>query len=81
MEALFTAQYQWLWTVVLGAALFLPVRSLIWTMQIRRAQKKTGEDIDQAETLRLKNRAGVTAGLLCFVFAVVYVNQLFSGTP
>ncbi len=43
MQALFTAQYQWLWTTALAAALFFPLRRLIWIMSIRRAEAKKGE--------------------------------------
>ncbi|MBC8268825.1 MAG: hypothetical protein H8E36_08760 [Rhodospirillaceae bacterium] len=78
MEILFTAEYQWLWTVVLGAALFFPVRQFIWGLSVRRADAK-GLDVDEAASLRLKRSANVTAGLLCFVFSVLYVNHLFNG--
>jgi len=78
MQILFTAEYQWLWTVALGAALFFPVRHFIWGLSVRRADAK-GLNIDEAASLRLKRSATVTAGLLCFVFSVLYVNHLFSG--
>ena len=79
MDALFTAQFQWLWTFVLALALFLPVRNLIWTLQLRRAARIKGEAVDEAEQVRLKKRASVSSGLLCFVFSLVYVNNLFQG--
>ena len=75
MEALFTPQYALVWGVVLGLMLFLPVRQLIWSLYVRRASKDT--EIDEAEALRLKKRATVTSALLCFVFAMFYVNYLF----
>ncbi len=47
MEALFTSEYRWLWTVVLGAMLFMPVRKLIWVMSVRRHERRTGKDSDE----------------------------------
>ena len=78
MQNLFSAEYQWLWTHVLAAALFYPVRQLIWTLTVRRADAKGG-DVDEAESRRLKRRASFTSGILCFVFSVLYVNNLFKG--
>jgi len=78
MENLFTQDYRYLWSLVLTAALFFPVRRLIWVMTVRRAMRKGGEDkVDEAEQKRLKRRAGVTAILLCFVFSLFYVSTLF----
>lgn len=79
MEALFSKDYELLWTLVLALALFLPVRQLIWVLYVRRAQKD-GETMETARQ-RLKRRAGVTAALLCFVFAYLYTNYLFQGRP
>lgn len=78
MQNLFSAQYQWLWTLLLSGALFWPVRQLIWALTVRRADAR-GDDVDEAESLRLKRRAGITAGLLCFLFSLLYVNNLFNG--
>ncbi len=79
MQNLFNAEYQWLWTLLLGAALFFPVRQLIWALSVRRAAAK-GDDVDETESLRLKRRSSFTSALLCFIFAVLYVNNLFQGS-
>lgn len=79
MEALFTRDYMLLWALLLGAALFYPVRQLIWVLYMRRANRQ-GEP-DEAEGLRLKKRATATAVLICFVFAVLYTSHLFGGRP
>ena len=81
MATIFSAQYQYLWMAALAAALFFPVRHLIWVLTVRRVEKKYGGETDEAERLRLKRRAGITAGLLCFIFSVVYVSNLFQGAP
>ena len=77
MEALFSPQYMYIWAAVLALALFLPVRSLIYTLYVRRMMRK--EEPSEVDVKRLKKRAGVTAGLLCFVFAVLYTGHLFQG--
>jgi hypothetical protein len=79
MEDLFTPRYQWLWTAILGLALFLPVRQLIWVMSVRREERKTGNTPDEARRSALKRRASVTSGLLCLVFSVAYVDVMFGG--
>jgi len=76
MQQYFTPEYQWLWTIGLTAALFFPLRQMIWVLSVRRAEAKEG-GADEARKRRLKNRAAVTSALLSFVFALIYVNQLF----
>ena len=78
METLFTSQYSSLWAVLLAAALFIPVRQMIWVMTVRRAIRKSGgEKVDDAEQVRLKKRAGFTSALLCLLFSFAYVQVLF----
>jgi hypothetical protein len=68
-----------LWTFVLALALFVPVRQLIWVLYVRRAARE--QEPDEAEKTRLKRRASVTAGLLCFVFSIAYTTYLFRDVP
>ncbi len=78
MTELFTERYMLLWAAVLAVALFLPVRNLIWALLVRRARSKA--EIDEAESYRLRRRAGATAALLSFVFSIFFVNAvLFPG--
>ncbi|MFP6742562.1 MAG: hypothetical protein VCD33_13200 [Alphaproteobacteria bacterium] len=78
MEALFTSDYLYLWVAVLAAMLFIPMRQLIWTLTVRRAIQKGGEEnVDDAEQQRLKRRASVTSVLLSLLFALGYVSWLF----
>lgn len=79
MEALFSKDYMLLWLVALAAALFFPVRHLIWVLYVRRASK-AGE-VDETERQRLKLRAGFTAALLCLAFAFLYTQHLFQTAP
>ena len=77
MADLFTKQYVPLWTLVLAAMLFFPVRHLIWVMYIRRAEKDT--PADDAQRIALKRRAGVTSVLISFLFSYFYTTYLFVG--
>ncbi len=62
----------------MAAALFIPVRQLIWVMTVRRAIRKGGEEkVDVAEQQRLKKRAGFTSALMCLLFSFAYVSVLF----
>ncbi|MDP6565655.1 MAG: hypothetical protein QF578_12575 [Alphaproteobacteria bacterium] len=80
MSALFSPQYALLWAAVLAAALWLPLRQLIWVLSVRRAQKK-GEAADETAQSRLRRRAGITAALLALVFAIFYTDYLFGSAP
>ena len=77
MDTVFAPEYQYLWAVVLALALFFPVRNLIHVIMVRRAARQSEKDVDEAERMRLKRRAGVTSALLCFVFAFFYTAHLF----
>lgn len=76
MAELFTAKYQILWAILLAAALFLPVRKLIWVLSVRRAERKQDGPSDEALQAKLKTRAGWTSALLCFVFAYFYTATI-----
>ncbi len=79
METLFTASYMPFWALALALALFFPVRQFIWVIYVRRATRDS--EVDEAEQARLKRRASVTSGLLCFVFAYLYTSYLFQDVP
>lgn len=78
MTQFFTRDYMILWTLLLALLLYFPVRQFIWVLYVRRAQNKIS-DVDEAEQMRLKNRAAVTSGLVCLLFSYFYVAHLFSG--
>jgi len=81
VEAIVSPEYRWLWAAALGAALFFPVRQLIWVLAVRRQQRRSGQLPDGEIQQSLKRRAGVTSALLCLVFAALYTGVVFGGHP
>ncbi len=79
MAELFSADYVWLWTLAMTLALFVPVRHLIWVLQVRRAERE--HDIDDERRAKLKRRAALTSALLSFVFSFLYMTNLLSPAP
>lgn len=75
---------QWLWTIILGVALYFPVRQLIFALAVRREERKLGHATDESRRGEIKRRVSFTAALLCFAFAVIYVhvmlNKIYGGT-
>ena len=66
-----------IWVVVLSAALFFPVRQLIWVLYVRKKQKSQKIVLDEEKKI-LKRRATFTSVLLCIVFSYLYVSQVFN---
>ena len=66
-----------IWVVLLSAALFFPVRKLIWVLYVRKKQKSQKAVSDEEKKI-LKKRATFTSILLCVVFSYLYVNQVFN---
>ena len=66
-----------IWIILLTAALFFPVRKLIWVLYVRKKQKAQ-QSVTEEEKISLKKRATFTAILLCIVFSYIYVNQVFN---
>ena len=66
-----------IWVAVLSAALFFPVRKLIWVLYVRKKQK-TQREVTENEKRNLKKRANFTSVLLCIVFSYLYVIQVFN---
>ena len=66
-----------IWVVLLSAALFFPVRQLIWVLYVRKKQKSQ-KIVSDEEKKSLKKRATFTSIFLCIVFSYIYVNQVFN---
>ena len=66
-----------LWIILLSAALFFPVRQLIWVLYVRKKQKSQ-QTVSEEEKKTMKKSATLTSILLCIVFSYIYVNQVFN---
>ena len=72
----YTSFHDPIWVIILSAALFFPVRQLIWVLYVRKKQKAQNE-VSEEEKISLKKRANFTSILLCIVFSYLYVIQVF----
>ena len=77
LKSLYIAFHDPIWVVLLSAALFFPVRQLIWVLYVRKKQKSQ-QTVSEEERKVLKKRATFTSILLCIVFSYIYVNQVFN---
>jgi len=73
----YTSFHDPIWVLILSAALFFPVRQLIWGLYVRKKQKAQNE-VSEEEKISLKKRANFTSILLCIVFSYLYVIQVFN---
>ena len=76
MTALFSHQHWLLWALVLGIALWFPLRQLIWAMTMRRLYRKK-LPLDAAVSARIKRKASLTSILISMLFAIFYTQYLF----
>ena len=77
LTSYYIALHDPIWTLLLSAALFIPVRQLIWVLYVRKKQKSQ-QSVTEDEKQKLKKRATFTSVLLCIVFSYIYVNQVFN---
>lgn len=60
--------------MVLGAALFVPVRGLIYSMSYNRFVSKTKKQPTDDEARALKKRSGIIAGIISITFAFIFAK-------
>jgi uncharacterized membrane protein len=77
IKSLYIAFHDPIWVLVLTAALFFPVRQMIWVLYVRKKQKSQ-KTVSYDEKKYLKKRATFTSLLLCVVFSYLYVTQVFN---
>ena len=75
--SLYIAFHDPIWIGLMSAALFFPVRQLIWVLYVRKKQKSQ-QIVSEEEKKSLKKRATFTSILLCVVFSYIYVIQVFN---
>ncbi len=77
LTSFYIAFHDPIWVIVLSAALFFPVRQMIWVLYVRKKQKSQKMVSDDEKKI-LKKRATFTSVLLCIVFSYLYVTQVFN---
>jgi|TARA_B110000881_G_scaffold73665_1_gene64071 hypothetical protein len=77
LKSYYLAFHDPVWTVLLGIALFYPIRQLIWVLYVRKKQKKQNL-VSEEEKKVLKKRATFTSIFLSIVFSYIYVTQVFN---
>jgi len=75
-------QYLWYfgWSGLLAAMLFIPVSKLMWTLSVRRQERKIGRKLDAAEMAGQLRRARFIAFFVIVPFALMFNANVF-GSP
>ncbi len=63
-------------SIVLGAALFIPVRGIIYSMTYNRFVAKSKKQPTEDEAKALKKRSGIIAGIIAMTFAFVFAKVI-----
>ncbi len=61
-------------SIVLGAALFVPVRGIIYSMAYNRFVAKRKKHPTEVEAMAIKKRSGIIAGIIAFTFAFIFAK-------
>ena len=72
-------EYLWFfgWSVLLAAMLFFPVSKLVWTLSIRRQERKQKRKLDEAEVKGQMQRSRFITFFLVIVFALMFNANIF----
>lgn len=65
--------------LVLAVLLFFPTSRLIWTLSVRRMQRKLGRELDRREVQGQLQRARVVAIILVLLFSYLFNTQVLIG--
>ena len=73
------AQYLWFfgWSALLATMLFFPVSKLVWTLSIRRQERKQKRKLDEAEVKGQMQRSRFITFFLVIVFALMFNANIF----
>lgn len=76
------AQFLWFfgWSALLAAMLFFPVSKLVWTLSVRRQERKLDRKLDAAEINGQLRRARFITFFLVIPFAIMFNANVF-GSP
>ena len=65
------------WSALLAAMLFFPVCKLVWTLSVRRQERKLERKLDEAEIRGQLQRARFLSVFLVAVFALLFNGNIF----
>lgn len=79
MIELYKTFHQPIWTVVLTAALFFPIKKILFQLYMKKFFKDNSDvqELNKIIKKKLNNRARFTSMLLSFVFSYLYVQNVF----
>ncbi len=63
---------------VLATLLWIPVSRLVWTLSVRRLERRTARQLDATELAGQKRRASVIAFVVVIPFALLFNYWLLS---
>ena len=64
--------------VLLALLLFSPVSRLVWTLSVRRLERKVNRSLSEVEIQGQLNRARVISAVLVLIFSYLFNTQLGS---
>lgn len=68
------------WSALLAAMLFIPVSRLVWTLSVRRQERKLARRLDESELDGQLTRARFITLILVAAFSVLFNYNVF-GIP
>ncbi len=73
------SQLTWflVWSALLAAMLFIPVSKLVWTLSVRRQERKLERKLDETEVKGQLQRARFLSAFLVIVFALLFNGNIF----
>ncbi|MAK12711.1 MAG: hypothetical protein CMI73_03480 [Candidatus Pelagibacter sp.] len=79
MLELYKTFYQPIWTLALFAALYFPIKKILYQLYMKKYFKDNTDknDLDNEIETKLNKRAKFTSILLSFVFSYLYVQNVF----
>lgn len=69
------------WSAFLAALLFIPVSKLVWTLSVRRQERKLERKLDQAELTGQMRRARFIGLFLVIAFSLLFNYNVFGIPP
>ena len=79
MLELYKTFHQPVWTIALFAALYFPIKKILYQLYMKKFFKDNPNknELDELVKTKLNNRARFTSILLSFVFSYLYVQNVF----